>query len=211
MNGLLGSCSTTLILILERGGRSPHKILSILSNYRPRWMIELCRESAVRTVERQGPRITFGDVESSMAAFGEDRIVDLANEYGAECPAIHDLIERFTGGPAIFTSRQHLFSYLKTEVLDRFPVDVRGTSDKSPRAIASFLYYIGFIQARFDPTPEDLRRSRGKKANLSLKDQGLAKHILYSERPDLLKTVDPVQIEPAWVVHPLFRQVLRMR
>lgn len=191
--------ATLCALILEtpmpwgyRATRPAVSVLYTLSRHRPRWLIELVKESSKATVKRGGSRINFDDVMSVMDNFSTNRKDDTIVEFRTQCPELQELLNAFADQPEKYTTDE-LFKTLTNRVLQQIRPHIVGVSPPTlPREVAHFLYEIGFLSARRD-NPD-----------------GSYTHVAYSEEPDLLGSRLNLDQGFSWEIHPVFRQSLRL-
>ena len=129
-------------------GRLPHIPLATMSWYRPRWLIELCRESGMAAHQNKHQVIRLVDLENRLPRIGERRFHDVVSEFSIRCPEIGRIILEFRDQPDRLET-EALISLIQNKVV---PIGV--TIDrKSPSGvveICDFLYQIGFVGARID-------------------------------------------------------------
>ena len=176
------------------GGRRPiSTVLYTLSRHRPRWLIELCKVSALEAHRKKASRIALEHVQSELEAFGARRIQDMIAEFRSTCPQIEAMLVAFSGQNERYATDQ-----LVKSIRDRIVPGVRpqigtGAATTSPVEIAQFLFQIGFLSARLD------------------KPDGGYEHFAYAERPNLLRVSTNLDEGMSWEIHPVFRDTLRLK
>ncbi|HWD38752.1 MAG TPA: hypothetical protein VG944_07880 [Fimbriimonas sp.] len=177
----------------DDGFRPSFVTLSNLCRDRPRWLIELCKEAALRARKRESEVIDKDDVVRSLSDFGRRRLLDIEGEFKAESAQIGTIINGFRGQNESYKTDE-LLKLIKNRVTNLADVRISYENGRcSPIQVGHFLFKIGFLTARKDT------------------DQGTYRHFSYAERPDLLR--DPANLDQgcSWEVHPIYRQTLEMR
>ena len=172
------------------GMRPPHVVLYTLSKHRPRWMVELARVAAGRAERRASPCIEFADINNELAEFGRRRIDDTVAEFKSQCPEIAELLAGFARQPNRLRT-DALISVIQKRVLNQVTPKISGVpGDPRPLDVAHFLFQIGFFYARVD------------------RADGSYEHLVFAQRPGLLKDRTNVDDGVSWEIHPVFRQAL---
>ena len=83
-------------------------MLFTLTAKRPRWLIELCKASAIQADSRELKTIDYDSVISSMEDFGYSRMQDLASEYKEQCGQLFEIMKAFTGSFYLFQRTHNL-------------------------------------------------------------------------------------------------------
>lgn len=173
--------------------RHPWVVMSTLSRFRPRWMVELGKAAASRAVQDGASRISLAHITEELRAFGSQRIRDLSAEYNSLCPQIQDIINAFAGQSEDLTTAR-LHELIRNRVLQGLNVTISERMNISqPKDIAAMLYEIGFLTAR-----KEL-------------ENGSYEHYTFAEEPELLHTRTNIDRGMAWEIHPVFRQALGLR
>lgn len=181
---------------LGRGNRPPHEVLGILADNRPRWVLSLCKISAKLAKKNNYELIHYKShiKGRTLNKFGNNTITDMSAEYRCQCKSISAIINRFNGAPSRFLGYGHLIEYINNLIVNRMNVEIIGISKRATaEEVASFLYYIGFIDARKD---------------ISNKSK---KHVHSYERPELMEVqFDDEYDEYYWEIRPTFREHLNL-
>ena len=173
--------------------RPATSVLYTLSRHRPRWLVELMKEAAIRTQARQGTKINYDDVEKTLPAFSRNRFEDTVVEFRSHCPQLPELLTAFAAQKERYTTDQ-LLKMLRDSVLQQIhPVIAGYTHPVQPREVAQFLFEIGFLSARLD------------------RQDSSYEHATFAEQPDLLDSRTNIDQGYSWEIHPVFRQALRLR
>lgn len=173
--------------------RPMHVALHTLSCHRPRWLIELCKVSAVEAHRKKHPLILLEDVVSQLEAFGKKRIEDMVAEFTSQCPQIEDLIFAFSGHNERYATGD-LLKTIENRILQQVHPTIVGLGPRpTHREVAQFLFQIGFLSARRDFT------------------DGHYEHFAFRDRPNLLKVNTNLDEGHSWEIHPVFRQTLRLQ
>lgn len=173
--------------------RSPATILYTLSRRRPRWLVELSKHAAAGALKNRRQRINFDDITGVLPDFGQRRVQDTVAEFRSQCPEIEELLTAFVGEPEWFTTAD-LMSALNNRVLQGVHPKIVGVMGKpSAMEVAHFLFQIGFLTARRDT------------------DGDHYEHLAYADNPALLNARTNVDQGFSWEVHPVFRQVLKLK
>lgn len=173
---------------MEDKFRSPVVVVSTLSRFRPRWMVEICKLAATRAKRRGNAKIGLDDLTDNLAAFGAKRIEDLSAEFHAQCEKIELLIQSFKGKPEHYKTDE-LFKHLRQNASGR-DIRIAGISGRATEAeLARFLFQIGFLTARRD-FPD-----------------GRYMHYSFYDEPTLL-SAGANDVGASWEVPSCFRQAL---
>lgn len=176
--------------VLEKK-RAPSVVISTLSRYRPRWMIELCKLSADHAVKRSRDRIGLDDLTAKLEDFGKTRIDDLIAEFRAQCDKIDLLIQSFKGKPEQFKTDE-LVKHMKNNLGGR-DIRIAGISGRPTEAeMIRFLFQIGFLTARRDLEGGDYR------------------HYSFYDEPTLLSD-GTNDLGASWEIPSCFRQALQLK
>lgn len=168
-------------------------VLFTLSRHRPRWLIELIKESAKRAHKRGGSKINWDDIKDVLADFSKNRYDDTIVEFKSHCAELPELLTAFANQSAGYTTDE-LLKLLRNSVLQHVHPRISGYSfPVQPREVAQFLFEIGFLSARLD------------------KQDGSYEHATYADQPDLLDSRVNLDQGYSWEIHPVFRQVLKLR
>ena len=181
---------------LGTGSRPPHIVLSTLTAKRPRWLIELCKASALQANSHELKTIDYDSVISSMEDFGYSRMQDLASEYKEQCGQLNEIMKAFTGCNYLFQRTHNLLYFITKTVLDNVDVKIANNKTKARSLeIANLLYSINFLHARIEGI------------------QGEYKHIYFQNRPDLLINEKQAKADElfSWEIHPMFRNALFLK
>ena len=173
--------------------RPPTTILYTLSRHRPRWVVELGKVSAKSANAARRSKINFEDIDDQLEEFGRKRIDDTIAEFKSQCPQLEDLITAFVGQPERFTTDK-LLSIINNRVLQAVSPQISGVLGKpSAREVARFLFQIGFLTARKE------------------RPDGGYDHVMFAENPALLGAKTNVDQGHSWEIHPVFRQILKLK
>lgn len=168
-------------------------VLYTLSRHRPRWLIELVKESAKRTHRRGGTKLNWDDVKDVLASFSKNRYDDTIVEFKSHCAELPELLTAFTNQSERFTT-DSLLKLLRDNVLQQVHPKIAGYSTPvQPREVAQFLFEIGFLSARLD------------------RPDGTYEHKTFADLPDLLDSRVNIDQGYSWEIHPVFRQTLKLR
>ncbi len=138
-------------------------------------------------------RINFDDITAVLPDFGHRRVQDTVAEFRSQCPEIEELLTAFVGEPEWFSTAD-LISALNNRVLQGVHPKIVGVMGKpAAMEVAHFLFQIGFLTARRDISPDNYE------------------HLAYSDNPALLNVRTNVDQGFSWEVHPVFRQVLKLK
>lgn len=172
--------------------KDPHVVLGTLCRLRPRWLIELCRESALVAFNREGNSITFSDVERCLVAFGNKRLQNTVGEFSVECQKIETILTAFDKQPERYRTDE-LLKIIKNRITEGNDIRIAGEVGRcGPQQVAKFLFRIGFLTARMDyPGGYD--------------------HFSYAEKPHLMADNSNLDHGHSWEIHPIFRQALNLR
>lgn len=178
---------------LGSGSREPHLVLSSLSHYRPRWLLELCITATETALKKKKRKISFEDVKTSMKEMGNNRILDLAAEYQTLCPTLDKVIASFYGQPSIFLNTSKLQFFIENYILKNSSVKFQENSSRPTWInILNILYQIGFIQPKYKP--------QGRRYH----------HIKFKDEPRLLDGNFERAFSYKWEIHPIFRNALNI-
>jgi hypothetical protein len=120
-------------------------------------------------------------------------VQDTVAEFRSQCPEIEELLTAFVGEPEWFSTAD-LISALNNRVLQAVHPKIVGVMGKpAAMEVAHFLFQIGFLTARRDISPDSYE------------------HLAYSDNPALLNARTNVDQGFSWEVHPVFRQVLKLK
>lgn len=173
---------------------SPHLVLWTLTGHRPRWLVELCKEAGKAATSRGNSQIGLDDIKGNLDSFGRRRIEDTEAEFRSQCPQINELLGAFSRQLDIY-STDELLKTIHNRVIQAINPTITGQVGKATDLdVAHFLFQIGFIAGR---------RDYGA-------DHGYD-HVLYRDRPTLLKSRTNLDDGLRWEINPVFRQVLNLR
>lgn len=180
---------------LRWGGSAvpPFQPINILSAGRPRWMSQLCRLAAARADMRNYSRIQSSDIIYVMPDFTRYRFNDLYKEHGHQFKYLERLISIFSDAPVRYTT-DDLLSKINKEFVG--PVgsgnipEINEEKYSAPTQIASLLFQIGFIVARYGESSEASE----------------VEFRTFTDEPDLLRFGRPVNKDIIWEIYPSYRQ-----
>lgn len=173
--------------------RPPTTILYTLSRRRPRWLVELAKYAAKSALKAGRRKINFDDINDVIPTFGQRRVQDTIAEFRSQCPEIEELLTAFVGENERFSTAE-LMSSLNNRVLQGVHPKIVGIIGKpSSMEVAHFLFQIGFLTARRDLPG------------------GHYEHLSYTDNPALLNARTNVDQGFVWEIHPVFRQVLKLK
>ena len=163
--------------------------LATISMYRPRWLIEYCKE-CLAACSNDGP-VSAAEAEVALYKFGKNRIAFLQAEHRAMYKDIEKIINQFSSNRTTsFASSAVLCEFIMKNIIDAniVPREGRQRADLA-LDIARFLHMVDFIQAK---------ESTGK---------GTYKHHHFVDRGELLANwVDRPGM--SWVIHPSYSNAL---
>ncbi|PWV46591.1 P-loop ATPase, Sll1717 family [Chitinophaga sp. S165] len=180
---------------LGKNNRPPHKILSVLSFRRPRWLLDLCKTVTSGVKDNSVRTISFDYVEGRLPDYGKDRMVDLTTEYGTQCPQLNLIIQGFRNRKSSYYY-QELEDMVQANIASKINVEIVGVSVQcSGRQIIQFLFEIGFI--------EPVKYFKDKSYDV----------IHFDKSPNFIDeegTIDANQpdYDLFWKIHPAFRNAL---
>lgn len=178
------------------GGKSKRNVhipLHTLSRHRPRWLIELCKASALGAHAKKHSKVTLEDITDQLGAFGQSRVDDTVVEFSPQCDKIRDLLIAFSGQNERYTTDE-LITLIRNRVMQSLNLNIAGIIGKpGAKEVAHFLFQIGFLSARQDHS------------------DGTYTHLSYAERPNLLHAVTNLDEGMSWEIHPVFRQTLDLK
>lgn len=188
--------SKVFIRIMPWGKETSREVTSILytlSRHRPRWLIELCKESAKFAASRNKQQIDYNDLEGVLDGFSKRRVDDTVAEFRPQCAEIESLLTAFAFQPERFVTSD-LMTVINNRILQGTNPKIIGVQGKpSAREVAQFLYQIGFLTAR---------------KNISATEYS---HVAFSENPRLLSSSTNIDQGFTWEIHPVFRQALKLK
>ncbi|WP_131705313.1 P-loop ATPase, Sll1717 family [Xanthomonas citri] len=171
--------------------RAPAVVISTLSRYRPRWMIELCKIAAKSAVRRRRDKVGLDDLTANLDMFGRTRIDDLIAEFRAQCEKVEVAIHSFKGKPERFRTDE-LVVHVKNNLNGR-DIRIAGIFGKpSESEVIRLLFQIGFITARRDF------------------DGGSYRHYSFFDEPTLLSD-GASDLGVTWEIPSCFRQALQLK
>jgi hypothetical protein len=171
--------------------RAPAVVISTLSRYRPRWMIELCKLAAINAVKRRRSKIGLDDLTAKLEDFGKTRIDDLIAEFRAQCDKIELMIQSFKGKSEHFKTDE-LVKHLKNNLAGR-DIRIAGVSGRPSEAeMIRFLFQIGFLTARRELASGEYR------------------HYSFFDEPTLLSD-GTNDLGASWEIPSCFRQALQLK
>lgn len=177
----------------ENRKRPMHVVLYTLSRHRPRWVIELCKVAAKHSAENGRKQIALDDVILQLDSFGKRRIQDTIAEFKSQCAEIENLLIAFSGQNERFSTSE-LISTIDRRVLQGVHPRIEGVIGRpSAREVAHFLFQIGFLSARLD------------------RPDGTYDHLMYFDKPNLLRATTNLDEGGSWEIHPVFRQALKLK
>jgi hypothetical protein len=174
--------------------RPPHIVLWTLTAHRPRWLVELCKESGKAAAARQAKRINWDDISAQLSAFGRKRIEDTVAEFKSQCPQIEELLGAFSRQQDLY-STDELLKTIHNRIVQAVNPSLVGLLGRpSDLDIAHFLFQIGFLAGR---------RDYGEYEGYD--------HVTYRENPALLKARTNIDDGLRWEINPVYRDVLNLR
>lgn len=175
---------------LGKGNREPHIILSTLSNYRPRWLIEICKYSSISAKKNRQNHILMSDIKECLIDFGENRIRDLSAEYRPQCDKLELVLNSFYESNSIFNRGHNLIDYIEKKIIKtELVLKITGVNNPAAKDIAWLLYQIGFITAR------------------KQFQDGSYEHYHFESRPYFFRGLK-LDDDFKWEIHPVFRKYL---
>lgn len=171
--------------------RSPAVVISTLSRYRPRWMVELCKLAAAHAVKRGRKKVGLDDLTAKLEDFGRMRMDDLIAEFRAQCDKVELLLQSFKGKPEHFKTDE-LVRHLKNNLGGR-DIRIAGISGRPTEAeMIRFLFQIGFLTARRELATGEYR------------------HYSFYDEPTLLSN-GTNDLGVSWEIPSCFRQALQLK
>jgi hypothetical protein len=168
----------------------PSAVIATLSNYRPRWMVMLCRAAAAEAKKKNKQKIDISDFVEILGDFGEKRLNEMIAEFRPQCSDIGVLVNIFDGGRE---------EYSHAEVLEKIKISTKNakymvgsSASATPDDILSLLHQAGLFFARID------------------KGDGHYDHVKFHELPSISRSIDP-NMAVIWEMHPVYRQALHVR
>lgn len=134
-----------------------HRVLMSLIRKRPRDLVKLCTLAARRSYGRKSSLIQTVDFRSIFEEYSQGRIQDTINEYRSELPDIDKLLMNMKPTQKERTTLQS-YVYKTDELLKKID-NIRqnhtfrfanNRSDATSKELATFLYKINFLTARYD-------------------------------------------------------------
>lgn len=174
--------------------RPPHIALWTLTAHRPRWLVELCKEAGKAATKRGVKRINLDDIKSQLEVFGRKRIEDTEAEFKSQCPQIAELLGAFSRQPDIYSTDELLKTIHNRVIQAVNPALVGQVGKPSDLDVAHFLFQIGFLAGRRD-----------------YGERGGYDHVLYREKPTLLRSRTNIDDGLRWEINPIYREVLNLR
>src|SRR5690606_15656928 len=114
-------------------------------------------------------------------------------EFKSQCEQVGELIAAFAEQQEQY-STDELLKIINRRIVPTVPVRIAGVSGPvTARAIAAYLFEIGFLTARRD-SPD-----------------GSYEHVAYADVPSLLQARPNIDQGMSWEIHPVFRQALLLR
>lgn len=171
--------------------RHPSVVISTLSRYRPRWMVELCKLAAVNAQKRGRRKIGLDDLTARLEDFGKTRIDDLIAEFRAQCDKIELMLQSFKGKPEHFKTDE-LIKHMRNNLVGR-DIRIAGISGRPSEAeMIRFLFQIGFLTARRELSSGEYR------------------HYSFFDEPTLLSD-GANDLGASWEIPSCFRQALQLK
>ena len=174
----------------------PHKTLSTLGNYRPRWVLAMCKGASREALKRKNSKISIEHIYSHLPDFGKERIKDLASEYRTQCDSIVRIINSFYKGNSNFSNMQYLIDRINENIISKFDVCIEGVSEQcNAKQILEFLFEIGFVQPKNWVSKQRFN------------------FIAFEDNPILLEgdvNNKSIYDDLIWEIHPSFRNILSL-
>jgi hypothetical protein len=165
-----------------------YKVLYTLSYERPRWAIQLCKLGQETALRSHSEHITKVSIDNVWGEYGKKRIADLVAEHKHQCPEVEELVNGFRGCERTL-KRDVLFDWINRKICNHMAPRIEGSSTRSPREIAHFLYRIGFIVARSEEGEQ-------------------YEHYRFDQMPDFLSARTNEDFNVKWEIHPCYREAL---
>jgi len=182
---------------------SPEIVILKYSNYRPRWMGQLCKMAGKKAYDKKEPRISKREIDRIMRDFGKDRVDDLIKEHGYQFDDLITLINSFRGGQRGYTYKQ-LLEFLEDKYISYIgasnipPIDSHPYN--SPDQLGAFLHKIDFYGGALIPSStEDSGEEFSKLEFMRFQDD-----------PSLFQTVENKRGKIYWSIDPSYRTYLRI-
>jgi len=168
-------------------------VLSTLSRHRPRWLIELSKESSKVAKKKGHNKIYFEDIDEIIEEFGRKRIDDTIAEFKSQCSDIEEILSAFANQDERYSTAD-LLKTIKNRIIEGTNLKIEGVlGNPTAKDVAHFLYQIGFITGRKDHS------------------DGTYDHISFDKEPTLLKSRTNIDQGVQWEIHPVFRQPLNLK
>lgn len=160
--------------------------LGSFAQRRPRWVLELFKESAKEALATGRHRICLKDIENAANRYGDTVISDVCAEYACECSDVESYIRMFFGQYWSYT-RDELIEIIQNRIVEGHP-----TPKPESRDIAHFLFYCGVLYARED-------HSNGRYTQYT-----------YANKPHLLTKNNFEDQKYRWEIDLIYRRPLKM-
>jgi hypothetical protein len=191
--------SAKVILPTSKEERTWDSFILKSARERPRDAIQLIGRLIDKAKASGHQTIGSRDAEEAMKIYSRERIDDLTNEFGLDCPVIRTVVESFAGGDFEMTF-EVLRKHLRT-IGSRASVVLRGrtiqSEDDDAIRLLALLHESGFLNARV----ADKRKPRG------------FDHVLFLDEPTLVSLENWNRLQAmTWEIHPAFRtHLIQMR
>lgn len=175
-------------LTFKAGSKSEYRALATLSFFRPRWLLELCRQALIQA---KGNRATTIDFQKALFSFGNNRKQFTISEHRSHFPLIEKALNWLE---VVRKTRFEDTSELLRLIHETFPFE--GIMDQETKLaltkkIAQMLFVLEIIRPL-----QDLGGGRDNH-----------RFLYYVDNPELLTTLDSIP-KVEWQVHPTFASAL---
>lgn len=175
------------------GAESGYRAFATLCFYRPRWLIEFCKE--VRKITREGSRSNLYHYKRAFVPFGNRRIQFISGEFNKTIPYIEAAMNALIAvGSAGFGKSKKLRSVIVNQIIKTNIVEAsENEHHRVALEIAKNLYRTEFL------------RGKSKIAGAG----GYHRFYYFVDRPDMLSSW---QQEPnvLWEIHPTFQRAFNL-
>jgi len=182
--------------------RPVHITLSILGKNRPRWVLNLLKKSAQIAKENKETLITPAELFGALTKYGNERIKNMASEFGSVCEQLEFLIDKFSLSKRKYFYHSELLDFISKNITDGNDITISGLPNKASAIdVAGLLYEIGLLDAAYISGESSLKsKERLKKT-----------HMDFYSKPSLMAAMGNTgeQVEKfVWEIHPAFRYSL---
>lgn len=188
---------------LGSGKRPIHITLAILGKNRPRWVLNLLKESAKIAKFNNESLITPAELFGSLRQYGNERIKNIAAEFRSICDNIQLIVAKLSLSDRSVFRHRELMTFIEKNILTSGePITITGgAKNASAIEIAELLYLIGIIDAGYLAGESSvIGKESLKKMHMDFYDQPVLMSALSISEREVEKFV--------WEIHPAFRYSL---